>query len=124
MSESTHTTMADYFAGIPRYVGMTPAPIVREFAWEDGFTPYAATLRGETLTEYARGAVERRSRVVARPEWDGHPNSSAYAMGDGFAAGDVDGVDAVWIDGRGYELHPMPSGDFDCCAYGHGECGR
>lgn len=93
---------------------------MREFIWEDGFTPYRATLRGDILTEYAGDDIERRSRIVAHPAWDGHPNADAYVMGDGFAAGDVDGVDAVWIDGSGFKLLPVPSGDFDCCAYGDG----
>lgn len=96
---------------------------MREFIWEDGFTPYRATLAGDILTEYAGEAVERRSRIIARPDWDGHANAEAYAMGDSFSAGDVDGVDAVWIDGKGYALTACPSGDFDCCAYGE-ECGR
>lgn len=115
-----HTTLADYWASIPRYAVAPDA--VREFLWEDGFTPYRATLAGGVLTEYCRDDVERRSTLSRRPEWDGHPGADAYAMGDGFSAGDVDGVDAVWIDGRGYQLHPAPSGDFDCCAYGTG-CG-
>lgn len=93
---------------------------MREFDWEDGFTPYSATLDGDTLTEYAEGVVERRSTLVPRPEWDGHPNADDYTMSDDFSAGEVEGVDAVWIDGKGYTLRALPSGDFDCCAYGEG----
>lgn len=77
---------------------------IRDFIWEHGFTPYWATLDGDTLTEYAGGAVERRSTLSPRPEWDGHPNAADYAMSDAFSAGEVDGVAAVWIDGRGHSL--------------------
>lgn len=89
---------------------------MRVFEWEDGFTPYSATVDGVTLTERQGDTVERVSRLVRRAEWDGHAGASDYVMADGFAAGDVDGVDAVWIDGQGYAL--APSGDFDCCATG------
>lgn len=83
----------------------------RVFDWEDGFTPYFAVLDGATLTEYQgfndseEGTmVERRSTITPRPEWDGHPNAANYTMSDDFSAGEVDGVAAVWIDGRGYSL--------------------
>lgn len=89
---------------------------MRVFDWDDGFTPYSATVDGVTLTERQGDRVERVSRLVRRVEWDGHAGATDYVMADGFAAGDVAGVDAVWIDGQGYAL--APSGDFDCCASG------
>lgn len=86
---------------------------MREFDWEDGFTPYGATLDGVTLTEYQgfnlsdpSTTVERVSVVVRRPEWDGHPGVTDYAMSDDFSAGVVGDDAAVWIDGKGYELVP------------------
>ncbi|RUQ07009.1 hypothetical protein D8M34_05935 [Microbacterium sp. HSID17254] len=86
---------------------------MRYFDWEDGFTPYSAALDGDVLTEYAgdierdpSATVERRSRLIPRPEWDGHPNAADYVMSDDFSAGEVGGEDAVWIGGRGYALTP------------------
>jgi hypothetical protein len=86
----------------------------RVFEWEDGFTPYSATLEGDTLTEYAgdiarnpAAKVERRSTLTRRPEWDDHPNLHDYAMTDAFSAGDVDGADAVWIDDLGYSVEEL-----------------
>lgn len=87
---------------------------MRIFDWEDGFTPYSATLDGDTLTEYAgdiardpAAVVERCSTVTRRPEWDGHPNAADYTMSDDFSAGEVGGVDVVWVDGLAYTLTPV-----------------
>lgn len=80
---------------------------IREFIWEDGFTPYWATLDGVTLTEYADSEIERQSVIVRRPEWDGHAGVSDYAMSDDFSAGVVGDDAAVWIDGEGYALVPV-----------------
>lgn len=87
---------------------------MRVFDWENGFTPYSATLDGETLTEFAgdierdpAADVERRSVLTRRPEWDDHANASEYVMSDDFSAGEVDGEAAVWIDGLGYALAPV-----------------
>lgn len=92
------------------------------YEWEDGFTPYHATVSasGTILTEYKRDQVERVSRLARRPQWDEHENRDAYAMTNGFASGEVDGVPVAWVDGYACEL--LPVGDFDCCAYGTG-CG-
>lgn len=92
------------------------------YHWEDGFTPYSATIDGVTLTERQGDTVERVSRLVRRPAWDGHPNATDYQMADGFASGEVDGIAAAWVDGQAYEL--APSGDFDCCAYGDGHAAQ
>lgn len=89
---------------------------MRVFEWDDGFTPYSAVWDGVTLTELQECTVERVSRLVRRPAWDGHVNATDNAMTDGFASGDVDGVAVAWIDGEAFEL--APSGDFDCCAAG------
>lgn len=93
---------------------------MRVFDWEDGFTPYSAVLDGDTLTEYAGEVVERRSTLTRRPEYDGVPECADSTMSDDFSAGDVAGVDVVWIDRQGFTLTALPSGDFDCCAYGDG----
>lgn len=81
--------------------------MMRTFEWEDGFTPYSATWDGVMLTEYAGEAVERRSTLSRRPDWDGHPNRVDNAMTDAFSAGDVAGEAAVWIDGEAFELLPV-----------------
>lgn len=77
---------------------------MRVFDWEAGFTAYSATLDGDTLTEHQGADVERRSTLTRRPEWDGHPNASDYAMTDEFSAGEVEGVAVVWVDGLAYSL--------------------
>lgn len=89
---------------------------MREYVWDDGFTPYSATVDGVTLVEYQGATVERVSRMVRRPAWDAHPGADDYRMADGFSAGDVDGVAVAWVDGRAFEL--VAGGDFPCCATG------
>ncbi|MDY0984596.1 hypothetical protein SOM10_11885 [Microbacterium sp. CFBP9023] len=82
---------------------------MREFDWEDGFTPYWATLDGVTLTEYADGVAQRVAVLVRCEEWDGHANAADYAMTEEFSSGEVDSDAAVWIDGQGYALVPTMS---------------
>ncbi len=90
---------------------------MRVFGWEDGFTPYSATLDGDRLTEYAgdiardaSATVERRSIITRRAEWDDAPERDDYPMTDDFAAGEVGGVPAVWIDGQAFTLAPVAEG--------------
>jgi hypothetical protein len=94
---------------------------MREYVWDDGFTPYSATVDGVTLTERQGDTVERVSRMVRRPAWDSHAGAVDYGMADGFACGDVDGVAVAWVDGAAFEL--TDAGDFPCCATGEHDAG-
>lgn len=92
---------------------------MRNFYWDDGFTPYSATLDGHLLTEYAGDVVERVSMLTRDRTRDTSPVHADYPMADDLAIGpDVDGVDVAWIDGEAHTLSPR---DFECCA--DGTCG-
>ena len=81
------------------------------FEWEDGFTPYAAYVSesGLYLAEYGPDGIERVSQLARRQEWDDNAGREDYAMAEGFASGDVDGVPVAWIDGAACELIPAPA---------------
>src|SRR5690606_32456953 len=90
---------------------------MRKFEWEDGFTPYGATLVGRVLTEWGPDGVERVSVITRAPEYDGHPGAEEFTMSGDFSAGTVGAADVVWIDGQAFTL--ASAGDFPCCVAGH-----